>query len=112
MYPLALGSTKISLLFLYRRIFSVSKRMRVIFVTTITLVGAWMVALFFAELFQCSTKFWANWGSSYDIRTQRTKTTMIIFAVCLTDSLFDLTILVMPIPLVCPNANPFGQIQN
>lgn len=112
MYPLALGLTKISLLFMYRRIFSISRRMRVIIVTTIVLVGAWMVALFFAELFQCSTKFWANWGSSYDIRTQCNKTTMIVFAVCLTDSIFDLTILVMPIPLVCPRSFLLKGCQN
>lgn len=105
MYPLALSLTKISLLFMYRRIFSISRRMRVIIVTTIVLVAAWMVTLFFAELFQCSTKFWANWGSSYDIRTQFNKTTMIVFAVCLTDSIFDLTILVMPIPLICPKSS-------
>lgn len=105
MYPLALGLNKISVLFMYRRIFSISRRMRVIILTTIVLVGAWIVALFFAEVFQCSTKFWANWGSSYDIRTQCNKTTMIVFAVCLTDSIFDLTILVMPIPLVCAKSS-------
>ncbi|KAK2611831.1 hypothetical protein N8I77_005153 [Diaporthe amygdali] len=100
LYPLAIGSTKASLLFLYRRIFTINRRTRVIIVTTIALVGAWMAAFFFAELFQCSTKFWANWGSSHDIQTQCNKTTMIIFSVCLTDFLFDLTILIMPIPLI------------
>ncbi|KAJ0120490.1 hypothetical protein J7T55_015219 [Diaporthe amygdali] len=99
LYPLAIGSTKASLLFLYRRIFTINRRTRVIIVFTIALVGAWMAAFFFAELFQCSTKFWANWGSSHDIQTQCNKTTMIIFSVCLTDFLFDLTILIMPIPL-------------
>ncbi|KAL2278287.1 hypothetical protein FJTKL_14557 [Diaporthe vaccinii] len=100
LYPLAIGSTKTSLLFLYRRIFTISRRTRVTIVTTIALVGAWMAAFFFAELFQCSTKFWADWGSSHDIQTQCNKTTMIIFSVCLTDFLFDLTILIMPIPLI------------
>lgn len=111
MYPLALGFTKISLLSLYKRIFSISRRTRAIIVTTIALVIAWMIALFFAELFQCNTKFWANWGSAYDIRTQCNRTTMIIFAVCLTDSIFDLTILIMPIPLVCPLPVPSSRFK-
>lgn len=111
MYPLALGFTKISLLSLYKRIFSISRRTRVIIVTTIALVIAWMIALFFAELFQCNTKFWANWGSAHDIRTQCNRTTMIIFAVCLTDSIFDLTILVMPIPLVCPDVSNHADLE-
>ncbi|POS70898.1 hypothetical protein DHEL01_v210703 [Diaporthe helianthi] len=100
LYPLALGSTKLSLLFLYKRIFSISRRTRLMIVTTILVVAAWMVSIFFAELFQCNARFWANWGSSYDLMTQCNKTTMIVFAVALTDSLLDLTILIMPIPLV------------
>lgn len=109
MHTLALGFTKMSLLFLYRRIFSVSSNtMRVIILTTIALVCAWTIAFFFAELFQCSTRFWANWGSSLDIRTQCHKTLMIILASCSTDALFDLVILVMPIPLVCTHIrSPF-----
>ncbi|KAI3328949.1 hypothetical protein HD806DRAFT_481177 [Xylariaceae sp. AK1471] len=100
MYPLALGSTKASFLFLYKRIFSISGKTRVLLITTIIIVAAWTVALFFAELFQCRTKFWANWGSTHDIRTQCTMTTKIVFAVCLTDFLLDLTIIIMPIPLI------------
>lgn len=69
-------------------------------VTTIVIVASWMISIFFAELFQCNTRFWANWGSSYDLRTQCNKTTMIVFAVALTDSILDLTILIMPIPMV------------
>ncbi|KAJ2985496.1 hypothetical protein NUW58_g5497 [Xylaria curta] len=102
-YPLALGSTKASFLFLYDRIFATSKKTRIFIATTIAIVFSWMIALFFAELFQCSTKFWANWGTTNDIRTQCTMTTKIVFAVCLTDFLIDLVVFTIPIPLVCPN---------
>ncbi|KAG8157635.1 hypothetical protein KVR01_012677 [Diaporthe batatas] len=100
LYPLALGSTKLSLLFLYKRIFSISRRTRLVILATIGVVAGWMISIFFAELFQCNTRFWANWGSSYDLRTQCNRTTMIVFAVALTDSLLDLTILSMPIPMI------------
>lgn len=100
LYPLVIGSTKASLLFLYKRIFSIDRKTRALLTTSIALVFLWTVAFFFSELFQCTTKFWANWGTTHDIQTECLETTKIVFAVCLTDFVLDLLVLILPIPLV------------
>ncbi|KAI6085049.1 hypothetical protein F4821DRAFT_241794 [Hypoxylon rubiginosum] len=114
MYPLALGSIKASFLFMYKRIFSIGKKTRLLLTTTIIIVAAWSVAFCFAELFQCSTKFWANWGSTHDIRTQCVGTTRLLYTVCITDFLLDVVIIAIPIKLVwqlnLSTATKFGVI--
>ncbi|KAI0508977.1 hypothetical protein F5B22DRAFT_649477 [Xylaria bambusicola] len=99
MHPLALGLTKASLLFLYKRIFATERKTRALLTTSITVVALWTVAFFFSEVFQCKTNFWANWGTTHDIQTQCLKTTKILWAVCLTDFALDLLVLIIPIPL-------------
>ncbi|KAI1360048.1 hypothetical protein F5Y08DRAFT_331872 [Xylaria arbuscula] len=99
LYPLTISLTKASLLFLYKRIFSIDRKTRALLVTSITIVFLWAVAFFFTELFQCTTKFWANWGTTHDIQTECLKTTKILFAVSFTDLLLDLLVFIIPIPL-------------
>lgn len=101
MLPSALGFIKASFLFLYQRIFSINKKVYILLVGLIVLVAAWTIAFFFAEMFQCSTRFWANWGSTHVLQTQCNHTTWVVFAVCLTDFILDVVIITIPIPLVC-----------
>jgi uncharacterized membrane protein YwzB len=100
MYPIALGSVKTSFLFLYKRVFSTNKQTQRLIVVLIALVAAWTVAFFFAEMFQCSNKFWANWGSTAVMRAECNETVWMALAMCSTDLLFDLIIILVPIPLV------------
>ncbi|KAI0391533.1 hypothetical protein F5Y17DRAFT_440069 [Xylariaceae sp. FL0594] len=101
-FPLALGTTKASLLFLYKRIFSISKRTHYLLISTIAIVGLWTVLFFFLELFQCSTKFWALWTSTQSIQTECMQTSKKSIGLCVTDFAIDMVVIAIPIYLVWP----------
>jgi hypothetical protein len=99
MHPLALSCTRASFLLLYRRIFDVNKSSKIIN-GTIVMVVCWAISFFFAELFQCNTLWEANWSSTHNFAHKCNKTLLIVFAVCLSGFIIDLTILLIPIPIV------------
>lgn len=102
MLPLALGCVKASFLFFYMRIFSINKRSAIHFllVGMNILVLSWTIAIFFAEMLQCGTRFWANWSTLTNLDIQCTETTYIALGLAITDFVIDVVIIGIPIPLV------------
>lgn len=102
MLPLALGCTKVSFLFFYRRLFVVNKRSsnNVFLIGMIMFVFLWMVGFFLTFLFQCRLNFWALWTSPTAIAEHCTSDTPINLAFTITDLITDVAILVIPIPII------------
>lgn len=99
MQPLALGFMKLSVLFFYRRIFSVG-RFTVVSTVVIVITIGWMLAFFFGFVFTCRLNFSANWGSLAGISENCPFGFLptIIFTVL--DAVLDLCILILPLPCV------------
>lgn len=96
---LSFGSAKLSVLFLYRRIFAYSAFTRVANVS-ILLVAAWTVSFFFTIVFQCSpvSVLWTM--LEMDQRPFCVDTMPFFYANSISDVLLDVAILAMPVPLV------------
>lgn len=98
MSPLALGSIKLSILFLYRRIF----RGRVFDVLNwilIALVVLWILSFFLVQVFDCRTRFYMNWGPFSELQICLSVFHQLL-AFCISDVIIDIFILVLPVPLV------------
>jgi hypothetical protein len=102
MLPLALGTTKASFLFFYKRIFAVSKNSvtDILLKVSIAFVFVWTVALFFTTLFECGTNFWAAWGTVLDLKTHCFDSLKLILVLCITDFMLDVFIIIFPLPIV------------
>lgn len=66
----------------------------------IGLTIAWSISLFLALLFKCGTSFYAQWGSIQDLETKCRHVFAIEDGLVISDFLFDLLILLLPIPMV------------
>lgn len=95
--PLALGFTKASILFFYRRVFC-GKTFDVMSWTLVALVGVWSVALFLASLLQCSVHLPDFWTKTQT--TARCHALSTSGAFITTDIVLDLAIMIFPIPWV------------
>lgn len=98
MSPLALGSIKLSILFLYRRIF----RGRVFDVLNwilIALVVLWILSFFLVQVFDCRTRFYMNWGPFSELQICLSVFHQLL-AFCISDVIIDIFILVLPVPLI------------
>lgn len=96
---LALGMTKLSIMFFYRRIF----RGRAFEILSWILVGLsilWTVAWFFLALFQCGGHVDYLWGFTKAYGPSCMSGGILLFTNVLTDVILDLSILILPIPLV------------
>ncbi|KAI9669825.1 MAG: hypothetical protein M1817_004566 [Caeruleum heppii] len=96
-YPWCTASCKISILLLYRRIFTKRNRqfMLACYIVAILILG-WAVAGFFALLFQCSpiNFFWDHKeGKCFDIQAALT-------ALAIINTLLNVAVLILPMPLV------------
>ncbi|KAF5126339.1 hypothetical protein E5D57_011036 [Metarhizium anisopliae] len=102
MLPVILGCTKLSFLLFYKRIFAARSRgaVNMVLVGFMVLIGLWTVAFFFATVFYCKTNFFAIWGSALDLMTFCTKGMLRSLALCISDFITDVFIIVFPIPLV------------
>ncbi|PHH82575.1 hypothetical protein CDD83_3224 [Cordyceps sp. RAO-2017] len=100
--PLVLGFVKLSFLLFYVRIFVVSRAGAVSLLLhgLVAVVSLWMLACFLALLFECRLRFWAAWGSALDIVQNCDDTFAFVYAVCLSDFIVDVLIILIPIPLV------------
>lgn len=100
--PLALGCTKMSFLFFYKRIFAINR----IGTTNILLIGMlvfiflWMVGFLLTALFQCKLDFWAAWTSPMTQVEHCISQPKQALALTITDFSTDIIIIIMPIPLV------------
>ncbi|KAK9439699.1 hypothetical protein VB005_07858 [Metarhizium brunneum] len=102
MLPVILGCTKLSFLLFYKRIFAARSRgaVNMVLVGFMVLIGLWTVAFFFATVFYCKTNFFAIWGSALDLMTFCTKGMLRSLALCISDFITDVFIIVFPIPLI------------
>jgi hypothetical protein len=91
---------KLSVIFLYRRIFDMSRIFDIYSIVLITLVCAWGVGFLFSELFQCGRHITAFWSSAKDIKKYCDDTNGAVVAFCASDLIMDLMILLAPIPMV------------
>ncbi|KAI0107680.1 plasma membrane protein Pth11-like protein [Hypoxylon sp. NC0597] len=101
LYVLALGPIKASFLFFYLRIFSTGKgRVRFVLIGLVILVALWTIAWLFESIFDCNLNFWAIWGAVDDMRTECVNTLGADLALCITDFIMDVFIIIVPIPLI------------
>ena len=105
MFPLQVVSLlllKLSAIMFYRRIFCSANRgwFHITTVIMAVIVLAWGLAFFFAFLFQCRLKFWANWSTALNVLTYCDNTTIRSLAYALSDFITDLLVLLLPLPMV------------
>ena len=99
MQMLAFGTVKLSVIFLYRRIFRgtlfdiCSKFM-------IGLVTVWTLGFFFTILFQCGSNFWALWSNLFNFLSYCLDDVVYLEVNSISDIITDVLILVIPIPMV------------
>ncbi|ERF71199.1 hypothetical protein EPUS_09496 [Endocarpon pusillum Z07020] len=95
----SLGCSKTSVLFFYRRIFSIHKRFELINTTLIVLIIAWAVSFFFATAFQCKdpVTFWTTFEYP---RVNCVDAYSFYYSVSTTGFITDLMILSSPIPII------------
>ena len=98
------GLVKLTFLFFFRRMFCTNVKamtpFNIVTVVLITLVSSWIAAFLLTALTMCGTNFQALWGTEMDMLTHcaNTKTQQIALAV--SNFVFDVTIIVLPIPKV------------
>jgi hypothetical protein len=104
----AMGFSKLTVLFLFKRIFTV-KPFRIAAWIMIILTAGWTVAFFFAIIFQCTpvSAFWEQ----FDFQHAKYCLPTVPFyeATTYTDIFFDVLILAMPIPMVWRLHLPLNQ---
>ncbi|KAI9697142.1 MAG: hypothetical protein M1820_007877 [Bogoriella megaspora] len=92
----AFGFIKLSVLFFYRRIFSVRHHFRLFNTILIWLVAAWTLAFFWTEVFVCGTDFTVQWKNRKTAPQHCIDhgTELLVFGI--TDLVGDIIIVVMP----------------
>ncbi|KAI1741276.1 hypothetical protein F4680DRAFT_72722 [Xylaria scruposa] len=100
--PFALGCTKMSFLFLYRRVFAIDRTgaTNIFLVGMIVFIIMWTTAFFLTSLFQCKLYFSAPWHSPATQLEHCISRPKIALALTATDFITDIIILVIPIPLI------------
>jgi hypothetical protein len=97
---LALGLIKLSVVFLYRRIFSISRTFNVYSMFLIVLIISWTLAFLGANIFQCGTRPAAAWTSAKQILEYCDDTSGATAALALSDLIMDMLIVAAPMPIV------------
>jgi hypothetical protein len=102
--PIALGCTKASFLFLYRRIFVVElvSKTNIFIVSIIVIDVLWMLGFSLAGLFECGTKFWAMQTYLQAFLDNCVDDLQLSLALAVSDLILDVIILLIPLPLVGP----------
>ncbi|KAI0970620.1 hypothetical protein F4678DRAFT_435786 [Xylaria arbuscula] len=100
--PLTVGCYKASILFFYLRVFAVDRRQLIAYllIAFVGLVVAWMLGFFFAFLFQCGTKVWAQWAVPSVDLANCPHQTALNSSLCISDFILDIIIFLIPVPLV------------
>jgi hypothetical protein len=98
----AITCVKLSFLAFYNRIFCVQNvsRIRYVIRGLMVFVLLWGIAFWFVHLFACGTDFNAFWSSFELLATRCIETLNMEYAFSITDFVTDLTILVLPLPMV------------
>lgn len=95
----ALAALKLSILFLYRRLF-VGRAFNIASWALIGLVVTWAVAFCVCLLAQCGSNIVANFQTLGDLKEKCIDTFAILIALAASDVAVDLVILAIPVPLV------------
>ena len=94
----AIGLTKVSVLLFYRRIFLERRRFNIISLVLIYIVLAWIVAFFFANMFQ-NDPINASWTKTALQRKKSIDQTTMYLAQSYADVALDVIIISLPIPI-------------
>lgn len=95
-----IGLVKLSVVFLYRRIFNVVRTFRIYSHSLIVLLAAWTIAFLFANIFQCGIHISALWGSAEGIGRYCKTSGPASYGFVVSDIITDVLVLVSPIPIV------------
>lgn len=95
---------KLSVLFLYRRIFVIDKNWKnarnLFFIVMITLIGLWSLAYTFTFMFMCKGKFEVLFTDLLAAMSQCVNTFLVGYSCSISDFIGDVLIVLIPIPLV------------
>ena len=97
--PLAFGIIKLSVLFVYRRIFR-GKTFDIVSKVMLGILTVWTIGYFFASVFVCKTAFWAIWGNLEQYLAHCGQTTSLPESLAISDVILDVMVLSIPIPMV------------
>ncbi|KAH4217063.1 hypothetical protein HBI81_140120 [Parastagonospora nodorum] len=96
----AIGLIKLSVVLLYRRIFSISRSFNIYSYFLLALITAWTIAFLGANIFQCGSHPAAAWTSVKQLLQYCDDTSGATAALALTDLIMDLMIIAAPMPIV------------
>ena len=103
MQPLALGLTKLSFIYFYRRIFlngTSETAFNLATIIAIGIVASWMISFFFAYMFICGSHPSVYWESIKASSAHCFKTRVALNGFAISDFLTDAIVLLLPIPMV------------
>lgn len=93
------GAIKLSVLFFYRRIFTLG-RFRIINDIMVGVIVAWTLAFFFADIFNCGADVSANWDPKAKETAHCINLFILLLVFAVTDVVTDMAILWMPYPQI------------
>ncbi|KAF2439608.1 hypothetical protein P171DRAFT_422241 [Karstenula rhodostoma CBS 690.94] len=96
----ALAPIKLSVIFLYRRVFHISRFFHYYSIFLCVVLVAWAIAFMFASIFQCGTRSWAYWTTVQTIRQFCGDTGGANVALCFSDLFIDILILIAPLVMI------------
>ena len=99
----ALGLTKLSFVFFFRRVFNtrITRWYDILTSGMIVITTAWTAAFFFAFLFICGSKPQLFWASAKIEKAKCVRTQLLHDSFVISDVILDVMILSMSIPIVC-----------
>ncbi|KAL7622117.1 hypothetical protein AAE478_007619 [Parahypoxylon ruwenzoriense] len=97
---IAFALIKLSILFLWKRIFGLAKSFVVFCWIMIAVITAWSITFLFATIFQCGTRWTWNWAPIGIFLTQCINTLDLLTVFTATDLFTDFIIMFMPVPLI------------
>ncbi|KAK2589608.1 hypothetical protein QQS21_012717 [Conoideocrella luteorostrata] len=97
---IAFGLIKLSILFLWKRLFGRSKALTILCYVMIGVIVAWTIAFFFETVFQCGSNWPMNWAPIFVFLAECTASLDVLTVFGVSDVVTDLIILAMPIPLI------------
>ena len=97
-----LGLIKLSFIFFYRRIFVKGKGaiFNALTYSIVALIVLWMIGFFFAYLFLCKTHASYYWTSLMAEKEHCNNSNSLHLGYAISDFLFDVIIILFPVPLV------------
>lgn len=96
----AFGLIKLSVLFLWKRMFGHVRTFAICCWVMIGLIIAWSIAFFFATLFQCGTHWEWNWAPIATFSRNCPNSVDMFTVYMATDIFTDFIIMYMPVPII------------